>query len=65
MPTECESICCKEIQRVSLKIDEEQLECITAHDGFHFNFLNHHVELGVDEYNFQAGPLDDNEEIHA
>lgn len=65
MPTEYESICCQEICAVANKTGNAQIKCITEHDGFAPNFLNHHVvELAVFEFNGTDGPLDDNDEIH-
>ena len=36
MPTSAECICCREVDRVALKIQESELKlpCITDHEGF-------------------------------
>ena len=34
MSTKEESVCCKEIQKVTDKMEEEKVECITLHPGF-------------------------------
>ena len=50
---------------VARKTDDAQIKCVTEHDGFAPNFLNHHVmELAVYEFNCTDGPIDDNDEIH-
>ena len=56
MPTERESVCCQDICAVARKTDDAQIKCVTEHDGFAPNFLNHHVmELAVYEFNCTNG----------
>ena len=65
MQTEYESICRNEIHQMTPKLEEGPHRCITQHPGFLPNFINEYVvELAVYEYNYIAGPLDDNEPIH-
>ena len=64
MPTEYESICCYEVHHITPKLEGPN-RCITQHAGFLSNFINEYVvELAVYEYNYVAGPLDDNEPTH-
>lgn len=65
MPTVIENKCCRNTNIVDGKIEEEDLTCITDHEGFIVNCLNRHVlETSYYEYVQENGPLEENEHIH-
>ncbi|XP_063403855.1 P2X purinoceptor 7-like [Mytilus trossulus] len=65
MPTVDECLCCKEVGPVAEKMEDEDLDCITDHEGFTGNCLNRHViEVSLYDFVERQGPIDDNEPIH-
>ena len=62
MPTGCETLCCREILRVRLKADEDDLICIADHDDFKVICLNQAVVLtALYQYIEDETYLDDTE----
>jgi hypothetical protein len=56
MPTARECICCQEIHQVVAVANEENLQCITDHPGFHPVCLDVHVlQVAYYQYRQQYG----------
>lgn len=65
MPTAKENKCCRHTNVVDGKIEELDLECITEHEGFIVNCLNHYVlETSYYEYIQDNGRLEEGQFIH-
>ena len=65
MPKARECRCCRNINVVDGVIEEAGIKCITDHEGFSVNCLNHHVlRVSFYEYLHYNGPLGDEEPIH-
>lgn len=66
MPTRKENKCCRNTNIVDSKIEEDDLTCITHHEGFIANCLNRHVlETSYYEYREENGPHNEQQEpIH-
>ncbi|KAK3107343.1 hypothetical protein FSP39_019788, partial [Pinctada imbricata] len=57
--------CCRDTNIVDGKIEEAGISCITEHESFQVNCLNHHVlELSYYEYIEYNGPLEPDQMIH-
>ncbi|KAK3099671.1 hypothetical protein FSP39_007817 [Pinctada imbricata] len=65
MQTAKECKCCRDTNIVDGKIEEAGITCITEHESFQVNCLNHHVlELSYYEYVEYNGPLEPDQMIH-
>ena len=65
MESSRECKCCLGIPDVARKVQHGNLKCITDHDSFIVNCLNHHVlELSYFEYIQDYGPLGNDEPVH-
>ncbi|XP_052677864.1 P2X purinoceptor 7-like [Crassostrea angulata] len=65
MPTATERRCCQSFAVCQPKLDEATITCITMHEAFQVNCLNHHVlELSFYEYLDYNGPIGDEEPVH-
>ncbi|XP_062587308.1 P2X purinoceptor 7-like [Saccostrea cucullata] len=65
MPTSRENKCCRNTNIVNGKVDEKSLQCITEHEGFIVNCLNHYVlETSYYEYIQDNGRQNEREPIH-
>jgi len=65
MPTRKENKCCQNTNIVDAKVEEEEINCITEHEGFIVNCLNRYVlETSYYEHKQENGPLQDGELIH-
>ncbi|XP_062591610.1 P2X purinoceptor 7-like [Saccostrea cucullata] len=65
METTRECKCCFGIPDVARKVHKGNLKCITEHDSFVVNCLNHHVlKLSNYEYMQDNGPIGDDEPVN-
>lgn len=65
MPTATERRCCQSFAVCQPKLDEATITCITMHEAFQVNCLNHHVlELSFYEYLDYNGPIGGEEPVH-
>lgn len=64
MTTAKENKCCRHTNVVDSKVEEQDLECITEHEGFIVNCLNHYVlETSYYEYIQDNGRLEEGQFI--
>ena len=60
-----ESKCCQTTNVVDGRLEELDINCITEHEGFRVNCLNHHVlEVAYYDYVIQEGPREEHQRIH-
>ncbi|XP_021339917.1 uncharacterized protein LOC110441145 [Mizuhopecten yessoensis] len=65
MPTDLECRCCCSFNLCQYKMEQDNIKCITEHEGFQVNCLNRHVlELSFYEYLDNYGPIGDEEPGH-
>lgn len=61
MPTNIECICCCEVGPIDAILSENDMECVTHHEGFQGNCLNRYViQVSLLDYVQMEGPIDDN-----
>lgn len=65
MTTSRESICCQEVHAIAYRLGEQNVQCITQHEGFAPNCVNRWVlETSFHKYVQECGPIGDEEPRH-